>query len=242
MPDPPPGHDVVFEIDVYGAEQIAGPLPRAAPDLRRRPEPAAPGRPSPTVAATPTRTVDGPAGQGRATRSPPPSRSAQSLVVNDDLERAVDEVEALIRSRSRRRGPTASIGSRLHAARGAGRRPSEITMAHGYDTMMNPPIEDLLERDRLEVPPGHPRPPCGPARSTHYFGQLGEGLGAIGAAAGHLDGPQAAVDRLRGDRRRQDRGDRDRSRGRSRGCRRRRSPRLQPPPSSATTTAPEPTR
>ena len=39
-----------------------------------------------------------------------------------------------------------------------------------------------------------------------YFNQLGDGLGHQRAAAGHLGGPQAAVDRLRGDRRRQDRG------------------------------------
>jgi DNA-directed RNA polymerase omega subunit len=78
-------------------------------------------------------------------------------------------------------------------------------MTWQHDTMMNPPIEELLDRAGSKfrlVTLGAMR-----ARQINsYFGQLGDTSGKLVPAAGHLGGPQAAVDRLRGDRRRQDRG------------------------------------
>lgn len=97
VPDPPPGHDVVFEIDVYGAEQIQRRYPDAllifvdAPTrshqqdrLRGR------GDPEEKVAAR----------LAKAEEEVAVARRLDSIVVvNDDLERAVAEVEQLITSR-----------------------------------------------------------------------------------------------------------------------------------------------
>ncbi|MEI2697969.1 MAG: hypothetical protein V9E94_06365 [Microthrixaceae bacterium] len=47
-------------------------------------------------------------------------------------------------------------------------------MAERLDTMMNPPIEELLDRCRLQVHARHPGAPSAPGRSTRYYGQLGE--------------------------------------------------------------------
>ena len=97
VPAPPTGHDVVLEIDVYGALQVKRRYPDAllvfidAPSrahqeerLRRR------GDPDDKVAA-------------RLAKADEEVRVARSLgsvvVINDDLDRAVAEVEGLIRSR-----------------------------------------------------------------------------------------------------------------------------------------------
>ena len=78
-------------------------------------------------------------------------------------------------------------------------------MAQVQDTMMNPRIEDLMgkveSKFRLVTLAA-----LRARQINSYFGQLGEGLGADDPAAGHLGGPQAAVDRVRGDLGRQDRG------------------------------------
>lgn len=97
VPDPPKGHDVVFEIDVHGAEQVARKYPDAllifvdAPTrkdqedrLRRR------GDPEEKVAA-------------RLAKAAEEVALAAELgceqVINDDLDRAVSEIEGLIASR-----------------------------------------------------------------------------------------------------------------------------------------------
>ncbi len=97
VPDPPPGHDVVFEIDVYGAEQIQLNYPDAllvfidAPShqhqedrLRGR------GDSEEKVAARLAKSQEEVAVAVRLD---------SVLVINDDLERAVVEVEALIAER-----------------------------------------------------------------------------------------------------------------------------------------------
>jgi guanylate kinase len=97
MPDPPPGHDVVFEIDVHGAAQVKERFPDAllifvdAPSreaqeerLRHR------GDPDDKVVA-------------RLAKAGEEVEVAERLgcvvVVNDDLERAVTEIESLIADR-----------------------------------------------------------------------------------------------------------------------------------------------
>ena len=77
-------------------------------------------------------------------------------------------------------------------------------MSDRFDTMMEPRVEELLERAHSKftlVTLAARR-----ARQINsYYGQLGDGLGTIVPPQVHLHGPQVAVDRLRGDRRRQDR-------------------------------------
>lgn len=97
IPDPPPGHDVVFEIDVYGAEQIKSHYPDAllvfvdapsrdhqAQRLRGR------GDPEEKVEA-------------RLAKAADEVRVAVELgcvlVINDDLDRAAEELEAVINDR-----------------------------------------------------------------------------------------------------------------------------------------------
>ncbi len=67
-----------------------------------------------------------------------------------------------------------------------------------------PPDRGPPRPGRLEVPPGHAGGPPGPPDQL-LLQPPRRRPGRHGPAAGHLGGPQAAVDRLRGDRRRQDR-------------------------------------
>lgn len=97
VPDPPPGHDVVFEIDVYGAEQIRKRYPDAllifvdAP-TREHQEERLRGRGDPEEKVR--------ARLAKAEEEVAVARGLDSIVVvNDDLERAVEEVEAHIAAR-----------------------------------------------------------------------------------------------------------------------------------------------
>ena len=102
-------------------------------------------------------------------------------------------------------------------------------MEREHDTMMNPPIEELL--DRVDSKFGLVTLAARRARNINaYFNQLGEGLGHMVPPQVVVGRPQAAEHRLPGDRRRQDRVDRP-ARG-GRGDRRgRRGGRGQPSPS-----------
>ncbi len=97
VPDPPAGHDVVFEIDVHGAAQIQQRYPDAllifvdAPSrshqedrLRKR------GDDPETVAARLAKAAE---------EVEMAHRLQCSVVVNDDLDRAISEVEELIEER-----------------------------------------------------------------------------------------------------------------------------------------------
>lgn len=103
IPDPPTGHDVVFEIDVHGAEQVARKYPDAllifvdAPS-RKHQEERLRGRGDPEHKV-----------KARIAKAEEEVALAKELdcliVINDDLERAVIEIEGLIESR---RGRAAS--------------------------------------------------------------------------------------------------------------------------------------
>ena len=76
-------------------------------------------------------------------------------------------------------------------------------MEREHDTMMTPPIEELL--DRVDSKFGLVTLAARRARNINaYFNQLGEGLGHMVPPQVAIGGAQAAVDRVPGDRRRQD--------------------------------------
>ena len=79
-----------------------------------------------------------------------------------------------------------------------------------------PPDRGAARPGRLQVPPGHAGGPPGPPDQL-VLRPARRRPRPDGPAAGHLGGPQAAVDRLRGDRRRQDRLRRARPRSAGRG-------------------------
>ncbi len=99
-PDPPSGHDIVFEIDVHGAQQIARRYPDAllvfvdAPS-RRHQEDRLRGRGDAAEKVS-----------VRLTKAAEEVALADELdceiVINDDLERAVSEIEGLIKGRRAR--------------------------------------------------------------------------------------------------------------------------------------------
>ena len=95
---------------------------------------------------------------------------ADHVVVNDDLERTVDEMLAIIGSQS----IGATHGWPVHCIS----RFQEVNYQHAafHDTMMNPPIEELL--DRVDSKFSLVTLAARRARQINsYFNQLGDGLG-----------------------------------------------------------------
>jgi guanylate kinase len=97
LPDPPPGRDVVLEIDVQGAAQVKHLHPDALvvfirPPSREEQERRLRGRgESGDVVAR--RLADAPAEETLGTQI------ADHVVVNDDVERCVAEIQAIIEAR-----------------------------------------------------------------------------------------------------------------------------------------------
>ena len=94
VPEPPAGHDVLLEIDVQGAEQVRARTPEAVVILLLAPSRAAQedrlrgrGEDDDTVAQR----------LGEAEREEAKGRDlADHVVVNDDLDRATEEVAAIV--------------------------------------------------------------------------------------------------------------------------------------------------
>jgi guanylate kinase len=97
LPDPPAGRDVVLEIDVQGAEQVKRLHPDAyvifiEPPSREEQERRLRGR-GESGDVVERRLADAPAEEAVGTRI------ADHVVINDDVDRCVAEIEALIENR-----------------------------------------------------------------------------------------------------------------------------------------------
>jgi DNA-directed RNA polymerase omega subunit len=164
-PVPPAGDDVLLEIDLQGAEQVRDRHPDAvlvmllppssevqAERLRMR------GDDSETIAA---RLALGREEEARG------NQIADAVVVNDDIERAVAQVAGIL---ARYRTPVAH--------QPGGDPPRRIPMARRRPTLMDPPVEDLLDKVDSKftlVALSSKR-----ARQINsYYNQLGESLGVI---------------------------------------------------------------
>lgn len=102
MPDPPPHHDLVFEIDVYGAAQVKAHFPEALLIFVDAPSRAQQEQRLRCRGDSEEKV------QARLAKASEEVATAASLdchiIVNDDLERAVAELEALIALRRAGRG------------------------------------------------------------------------------------------------------------------------------------------
>lgn len=164
-PDPPPGDDVLLEIDLQGAEQVRDrhhdsllvlllpPSPEIqAERLRKR------GEDEETISKRISVGFEEEA-RGR--------QIADAVVYNDDVENAVSQVGAIIdRYRTRLAVPP------------AGDPPRRIPMARRRPTLMDPPVEELLDKVDSKftlVALSSKR-----ARQINsYYNQLGDSMGVI---------------------------------------------------------------
>ncbi len=96
MPAPPPGHDVILEIDVQGAEQVLAARPDAVVVLVLAPSPEV------QEERLRSRGETEPALAQRVSIGEAEVRAAQGLarhvVINDDLERATQELVGIVES------------------------------------------------------------------------------------------------------------------------------------------------
>ena len=164
-PDAPAGSDVLLEIDLQGAEQVRDRYPDAALVLLLPPSPEIQaerlrmrGEDPETIAARLA------VGREEELRG---SQIADAIVVNDDIERAVAEVAGIL---ARYRTPVAH--------QPGGDPPRRIPMARRRPTLMDPPVEELLNKVDSKftlVALSSKR-----ARQINsYYNQLGESLGVI---------------------------------------------------------------
>ena len=164
-PDPPAGSDVLLEIDLQGAEQVLDRYPDSVLVLLLPPSPEVQaerlrlrGEDDQTVAA---RLEVGRQEEDRG------RRIAHGIVVNDDVDQAVAQVAGIL---DRYRTPTAH--------RPGGGPPRRISMARRRPTLMDPPVESLLDKVDSKftlVALSSKR-----ARQINsYYNQLGESLGVI---------------------------------------------------------------
>lgn len=164
-PDPPPGCDVLLEIDLQGAEQVIDRDPDSLLVLLLPPSPEVQaerlrgrGEDEETIAA---RLAVGREEEARG------RRIAAAVVVNEDVDRAVAQVAGILESY---RTPMAH--------RPGGDPPRRIPMARRRPTLMDPPVESLLDKVDSKftlVALSSKR-----ARQINsYYNQLGESLGVI---------------------------------------------------------------
>ncbi len=164
-PSPPTGFDVLLEIDLQGAEQVRRRHPEAVVVMLLPPSPEVQADrlrmrgDDPEMVAARVEVGRSEEQQGRSI--------ASAVVVNDDVERAVAQVVAIIQAN---RTPLASSSASDPSRR--------IPLARRRPTLMDPPVEDLLDKVDSKftlVALSSKR-----ARQINsYYNQLGESLGVI---------------------------------------------------------------
>jgi DNA-directed RNA polymerase subunit omega len=164
-PDPPPGSDVLLEIDLQGAEQVRERHPDAILVMLLPPSPEAQAERL-RVRGEDPQTITARLELGREEQARG-YQIADAVVVNDDVERAVAQVAGILDSY---RTPMAH--------QPGGDPPRRIPMARRRPTLMDPPVEDLLDKVDSKftlVALSSKR-----ARQINsYYNQLGESLGVI---------------------------------------------------------------
>ena len=103
VPDPPAGTDVVLEIDVQGARQVLERCDDVVCVLLVPPSPRRPGEAAARAAATARSTSAGASSSATEEEPSRPQARRRYVVVNDDLDRAVDELAGYHRGTRRKR-------------------------------------------------------------------------------------------------------------------------------------------
>ena len=164
-PDAPEGSDVLLEIDLQGAEQVRDRYADAVLVLLLPPSPEVQAERL-RMRGEDSETIEARLAVGRVEELRG-SQIADAIVVNDDIERAVAEVGGIL---ARYRTPVAH--------QPGGDPPRRIPMARRRPTLMDPPVEELLNKVDSKftlVALSSKR-----ARQINsYYNQLGESLGVI---------------------------------------------------------------
>ena len=181
MPEPPDGRDVLLEIDLQGARQVRRLRPDATLILLKPPSPdvqearlRARGDDEAHIAER-LRTGADEEQEGRAI--------ADAVVVNHDVAQATAEVAGIVdRYRSPPEWASLPSGNRRSSRRDPGRRTRRptrrIVMAQTQITLMDPPIEELL--DKVDSKFTLVALASRRARQVNsYYNSLGEGLGVV---------------------------------------------------------------
>jgi DNA-directed RNA polymerase omega subunit len=164
-PAPPPGYDLLLEIDLQGAEQIRQRHPDASVVLLLPPSEQVQAQRLEMRGEDPE-TIRRRVEMGREEEARG-RLIADAVVVNEDVNRAVADIGAILE------------GNRTLLARPpAGDSPRRIPLARRRPTLMDPPVEDLLDKVDSKftlVALSSKR-----ARQINsYYNQLGESLGVI---------------------------------------------------------------
>jgi len=164
-PDPPLGFDVLLEIDLQGAEQVRD-RHRDAVLVMLLPPSAAVQRDRLRLRGDDPETIEARLSIG-AEEEARGALIADAVVVNDDIDQAVAQVMGIIEARrTRLASPPRSDP------------PRRIPMATRRPTLMDPPVEDLLDKVDSKftlVALSSKR-----ARQINsYYNQLGDSLGVI---------------------------------------------------------------
>ena len=206
VPAPPPGADVLLEIDVQGAAQVKQLRPDTvvvcvrAPSRETQAQRLRKRGDDEEAIARRMALADAEEETGLAL--------ADHVVVNDDLDRAIEEAAGIVethRSRRSRPSPQSSGAPVVVAGTVVATTPvsQESSSMSERASMIHPPIEDLLDKVDSKFSLVSLAAKRG-RQINSYFSQLGEGLGAIVPPQVAVRVPQAPHHRPGRDRGQQD--------------------------------------